>query len=159
MNLGHGDLLWTAEGLLSSRLRASKGLTAQRNTINIIRGFEELDSLEQPNKQNKKETNSLALSSQPNYTDWATAPCRRNLFLTLVDRGVSRSQGGGIPTVVNFSFLDRISNIQSRSKLKNGVFWDVRPCGSCKNRRFGGTWRLLHQSDKNRLTRNNTSCN
>jgi hypothetical protein len=23
--------------------------------------------------------------------------------------------------------------------LKNDVFWDVRPCGSCKNRRFGGT--------------------
>jgi hypothetical protein len=23
--------------------------------------------------------------------------------------------------------------------LKNGVFWDVTPCGSCKNRRFGGT--------------------
>jgi hypothetical protein len=34
--------------------------------------------------------------------------------------------------------------------MKNGVFWDVTPCGSCKNRRFGGTWRLLHQSDKNR---------
>jgi hypothetical protein len=23
---------------------------------------------------------------------------------------------------------------------KNGVFWDVRPCGSCKNRRLGGTY-------------------
>jgi hypothetical protein len=23
--------------------------------------------------------------------------------------------------------------------FKNGVFWDVTPCGSCKNRRFGGT--------------------
>jgi hypothetical protein len=33
---------------------------------------------------------------------------------------------------------------------KNGVFWVVRPCGSCKNRRFGGTWRLLLQGDKNR---------
>jgi hypothetical protein len=28
--------------------------------------------------------------------------------------------------------------------LKYGVFWVVTPCGSCKNRRFGGTWRLLH---------------
>jgi hypothetical protein len=26
--------------------------------------------------------------------------------------------------------------------IKNGVFWVVTPCGSCKNRRFGGTWRL-----------------
>jgi hypothetical protein len=23
--------------------------------------------------------------------------------------------------------------------MKSGVFWDVTPCGSCKNRRFGGT--------------------
>jgi hypothetical protein len=29
--------------------------------------------------------------------------------------------------------------------MKNGVFWDVMPCVSCKNRRFEGTWRLLHQ--------------
>jgi hypothetical protein len=32
--------------------------------------------------------------------------------------------------------------------MKNGVFWVVTPCGSCKNRRFEGTWRLLHQGDK-----------
>jgi hypothetical protein len=23
--------------------------------------------------------------------------------------------------------------------MKNGIFSDVAPCGSCKNRRFGGT--------------------
>jgi hypothetical protein len=34
--------------------------------------------------------------------------------------------------------------------MNNGVFWVVTPCGSFKNRRFGGTWRLLHQGDKNR---------
>jgi hypothetical protein len=34
--------------------------------------------------------------------------------------------------------------------MQNGVFWDVTPCGSCKNRRFGGTKRPLHQGDKNR---------
>jgi hypothetical protein len=28
--------------------------------------------------------------------------------------------------------------------MKNGVFWVVTSCGSCKNRRFGGTWRLHH---------------
>jgi hypothetical protein len=32
--------------------------------------------------------------------------------------------------------------------MKNGVFWVVTSCGSCKNLRFGGTWRLLHQGDK-----------
>jgi hypothetical protein len=35
--------------------------------------------------------------------------------------------------------------------MKNGVFWDVTPCGSCKNRFFGGTYSILHQGDKNRL--------
>jgi hypothetical protein len=34
--------------------------------------------------------------------------------------------------------------------MKNAVFLDVTPCGSCKNQRFSGTWRLLHQGDKNR---------
>jgi hypothetical protein len=34
--------------------------------------------------------------------------------------------------------------------MKNGVFSDVTSCGSCKNRRFGGTLRLLHQGGKNR---------
>jgi hypothetical protein len=42
--------------------------------------------------------------------------------------------------------------------MKNGVFWDIMPCGSCKNRRFGGTQRLLHWCDKNRWTTNNASC-
>jgi hypothetical protein len=28
---------------------------------------------------------------------------------------------------------------KNKTSLKNGVFWDVTLCGSCKNRRFGGT--------------------
>jgi hypothetical protein len=36
--------------------------------------------------------------------------------------------------------------------MKN-VVWDVTPCGSCKNRRFGGTYDLHHQDDKNRRGR------
>jgi hypothetical protein len=31
---------------------------------------------------------------------------------------------------------------------QNGVFWDVTPCGSCKNQHFGGPECLLHQGDK-----------
>jgi hypothetical protein len=38
--------------------------------------------------------------------------------------------------------------IPNKYFMKKGVFWVVTPCGSCKNRRFGGTWRLLHQGDK-----------
>jgi hypothetical protein len=34
--------------------------------------------------------------------------------------------------------------------MKNGVFWDATPSGSCKNRRFEGTYSLHHQGDKNR---------
>jgi hypothetical protein len=28
---------------------------------------------------------------------------------------------------------------ERKLRVKNDVFWDVTPCGSCKNRRFGGT--------------------
>jgi hypothetical protein len=34
--------------------------------------------------------------------------------------------------------------------LKNAVFWDVAPCRSCVNRRFGGTYRLHLQGRKTR---------
>jgi hypothetical protein len=33
--------------------------------------------------------------------------------------------------------------------MKNAVFLDVTPCGSCKNQCFGRTNRLHHHSDKN----------
>jgi hypothetical protein len=32
--------------------------------------------------------------------------------------------------------------------MKNAVFWDVAPCTSYTNRRFGGTYRLHHQGIK-----------
>jgi hypothetical protein len=52
------------------------------------------------------QTNSVAFQ-QANYIDWATATSRRNLVPTFADRGVSRGQHGGTPTVVYLSFLDR----------------------------------------------------
>jgi hypothetical protein len=52
-------------------------------------------------------TNSMVLSPQSNYTDWAPATCRRNAVPTFVYRGVSRGQRGRSSTVVNLSFLDR----------------------------------------------------
>jgi hypothetical protein len=33
--------------------------------------------------------------------------------------------------------------------LKNVVFWDAMPCGSCKNWRFRRSYRLHHQGGKN----------
>jgi hypothetical protein len=48
---------------------------------------------------------------------------------------------------LSVSFI-RVTTIgELGTTLKNGVFWVVTPCGSCKNRRFGGTWHLLHQVD------------
>jgi hypothetical protein len=50
---------------------------------------------------------SMAFSPQANYNDWTTATCWRNLVPTFADRVVSCGQRGGLPTVVNLSFLDR----------------------------------------------------
>jgi hypothetical protein len=49
----------------------------------------------------------MSFSPRANYTDRTTATFRRNLVPTFVDRGVSRGQRGGSPTVVNLCFLER----------------------------------------------------
>jgi hypothetical protein len=41
--------------------------------------------------------------------------------------------------------------------IKNVVFCDVTPRGSCKNRRFGGTYRVHLQTEKNQQARNKVS--
>jgi hypothetical protein len=33
--------------------------------------------------------------------------------------------------------------------MKNGIFWYVTSCGSCKNQRFGGNYHLYHEGGKN----------
>jgi hypothetical protein len=60
---------------------------------------------------------------------------------------------GGVPvSLVSVTIVTQVVSLTDGDgrTMKNGVFWDVMPCGSCKNRRFGGTQRLLHQGDKNR---------
>jgi hypothetical protein len=57
---------------------------------------------------------------------------------------VSRNHRGGLRNIIFFliKIFPRVIQIKLRLKhgvVKNVVFWDVRPCGSCKNRRFGGT--------------------
>jgi hypothetical protein len=39
----------------------------------------------------------------------------------------------------SFIRVTRISELGLKSNKKNGVFWNVTPCGSCKNRCFGRT--------------------
>jgi hypothetical protein len=43
--------------------------------------------------------------------------------------------------LINFEVLTAVT-------MKNAVFWDVAPCRSCVNRRFGGTYHLLLQGRK-----------
>jgi uncharacterized membrane protein len=40
-----------------------------------------------------------------------------------------------LPDYISWRMVRRLTS----SKMKNGVFWDVTPCGSCKNGLFGGT--------------------
>jgi hypothetical protein len=56
-----------------------------------------------------KKKNSVALSPRANYTDWATATCRRNLVSTFVDRGVSRGQRGQVTTTEFKSHIFSVS--------------------------------------------------
>jgi hypothetical protein len=87
---------------------------------------------------------------------WYSLPCGHP------EESRSRNTTVNTPDVVSVWILWLLEGFGLPGKKiseKNGVFWVVPPCGSCKNRRFGGTWRLLHQGDKNRWTRNNTSCN
>jgi hypothetical protein len=39
--------------------------------------------------------------------------------------------------------------------MKKAVFWDMTPCDSYQNRRFGQTYRLHQQDDNNRGFKNN----
>jgi hypothetical protein len=47
----------------------------------------------------------------------------------------------------------------SARTLKNAVFFDIMPCGSCKERLFGGMYRYHLQGDKYRRARNNVRSN
>jgi hypothetical protein len=40
---------------------------------------------------------------------------------------------------------------------KIAVFWEVTPCGCCKSRRFGKTYRFHHPGDNNWRARNVSS--
>jgi hypothetical protein len=52
-------------------------------------------------------------------------------------------------TMVSIRTGSSTDNGEQTHGKKNGVFWDVTPFGSGKNRRFRGTLCLHHQGDKN----------
>jgi hypothetical protein len=85
-----------------------------------------------PKPKCRKNTNSLALSPQANYTDWATATCQRNLVPTFVDRGVSPGQRSGSLTVVKKC---RTWNIKSSNPTRDSWNGDMGcRCGIPQNR-------------------------
>jgi hypothetical protein len=55
--------------------------------------------------------------------------------------------------------LQPVDTMQKEKHIKNAVFWVVTPCCSCKNRRFGGIYRLHHQGGKIQRAKNNVSRN
>jgi hypothetical protein len=74
-------------------------------------------------------------------SNWYKTMCRKlDLFL-------SSGEGG----------LSVKSQVFMAVTMKNTVFWDVTPCCPCKNRRYGGTYRLHHQGGKIRRARNHIS--
>jgi hypothetical protein len=61
--------------------------------------------------------------------------------VALVRTDVSEELSASFIRVTRFCELGTTSAVITKSLRieKNGVFWVVTPCGSCKNRRFGGT--------------------
>jgi hypothetical protein len=53
--------------------------------------------------------------------------------------------GSGLVRRPEFKKLELNVLRWGNGSIKNAIFSDVTPCGSCKNRRFGGTYRLHHQ--------------
>jgi hypothetical protein len=52
----------------------------------------------------------------------------------------------GVPTLARWACLNTVCPGRLAT-LKNAVFWDVTSCDSCKNRRFGRTYRFHNQGE------------
>jgi hypothetical protein len=50
----------------------------------------------------------------------------------LIQEATQRAWGSHKPIFLKFEVFTEVN-------MKNAVFWDVAPCRSCVNRRFGGT--------------------
>jgi hypothetical protein len=51
----------------------------------------------------------------------------------------TRPMFGDVPNKTPADPLSVRYEVFTAVTMKNGVFWDVTLCGSCRNRRFGGT--------------------
>jgi hypothetical protein len=64
-----------------------------------------------------------------------------------------------VSAILEISSLCVSAEVFMMVTMRNAVFWDVMPCGSCKKRCFGGKYRFIHHGDKNQQARNNVSNN
>jgi hypothetical protein len=64
--------------------------------------------------------------------------CRRRVS-SLRDGGNRGITPGAGEYKLTYYFPGLLLRIKTFHHRKNGIFWDVTLCGSCKNRRFGGT--------------------
>jgi hypothetical protein len=69
-------------------------------------------------------------------------PNNRNMIIKVI------TQKKTFIRIITYSVLVKYESVM------NAFSWDVKPCGSCNKRRFGGMERLHHQGDKNRWARN-----
>jgi hypothetical protein len=60
----------------------------------------------------------------------------QTIFLRMLQRTVRDELGRKLMESIQ-TFAG--SEVFTAVTMKNAAFWDVAPCGSCKNRRFGGT--------------------
>jgi hypothetical protein len=85
-----------------------------------------------------------------NKNDTASLSRRRHSSFVYFDGKLSLKELNRNGSVFGSTNSHRRFEVFTAVAMKNGVSWDVTPCVSCKDRRFGGTWLLLHQGDKNR---------
>jgi hypothetical protein len=76
------------------------------------------------------------------YGRAVTAVCQQIRYVCCVENWGDMRCGGTLFPVLLCSAASIHSvkfEVFTAVTMKNGVFWDVTPCGSGKNRRFGGT--------------------
>jgi hypothetical protein len=64
------------------------------------------------------------------------------VFFTLFGTDILSILFSNTLSLLRFQFITAVT-------MKNVVFWDVPPCGSCKNRLLGGTYHLHLQGEMN----------
>jgi hypothetical protein len=90
-----------------------------------------------------KVNNELEIESTWRRPSWPNTSCYLGMWLQRRRKVAKISWYGLSPGRV----LNAVSAKYKENHVKNVVFWDVAPCRSCVNRRFGGTY-WLHLQDR-----------